>query len=86
MEQLELFPDLDKDDEDDKEEKLSPLDFVMVKEKNGYRLVHSYYFPYNDERMLTAEQAMDWLHLCATFNLYSVVTFSETLNLPRRRH
>lgn len=80
MEQLELFPSKEK------EEELSALDYVLVKEKGGYRLVHSYYNSSQLGKVITAEQALEALSLCATFNLYAVVTFNPNLNLPRRKH
>jgi hypothetical protein len=80
-EQLKLFTYQDEVDEID----IIGLDYVFVKEKGGYRLVHSYY---NDSRLgqiISAEEAMQCISTCATFNLYGIVAFSETLNLPRRK-
>lgn len=80
MEQLKLFTYEDEINELD----IIKLDYVLVKENGRYRLVHSYY---NDSRigqLLTAEQALDAISLCATFNMYSVVAFNDKLLLPRR--
>jgi len=82
--QLDLFEE--SPIEDLIEDNFSPLDYVFVKEKTGYRMVHSYYRSSHEGQVISAEEAMKALSLCSTFNIYAVVCFSETCNLPRRKH
>lgn len=82
MEQLELFV-IDSTEEFDN---LQDLDYVLVKEGKGYRLVHSFYTDSRAGKVITAEEALEAMSICAAFNMYTVVAFSETLNLPRRKH
>lgn len=82
MEQLDLFVE----SIDDEAVQLQDLDYVLVKEEGGYRLAHSFYRDSRVGKVITAEEALDAMSLCASFNLYTVVAFSDTLNLPRRNH
>lgn len=83
MEQLNLFEEFDKEEPT---EKLSDIDYVLVKVDNGWKLVHSYYVSSREGTVLTAEEALECLRFCSLFNLYTVVTFNEDLTLPRRKH